>query len=304
MLIMAVDLNQLAPHRRAVDDNRRWADFDHRPDDIFVCTPAKCGTTWTQTIVASLLWPAGNQPAPVGQLSPWIEANFMPADVMHDQLRAQTHRRFMKTHTPAEGIPWYEDAKYIFVARDGRDAFMSMCNHMERMSKDLKNSLNAKVQDEDDIALLPDWNGDIHAAFKDWMSTMEHLQHVASFWQRRKQANVLLVHYNDLKQDLSGEMRRIADFLNIEVPDSLWPQTVERCTFEAMRNDTERMGNFDAFDGGLKGFIFKGTNGRWRDVLTTQELAEYGTSVEREMSSEASQWSANGISALVGAAHP
>ena len=43
-------------------DNRRWEHFVHRPGDIFVCTPPKCGTTWTQTIVASLLWPEGDAP--------------------------------------------------------------------------------------------------------------------------------------------------------------------------------------------------------------------------------------------------
>ena len=71
---LPVDISLLTPHRRAVDDNRRWADFDNRPGDIFICTPAKCGTTWTQTIVASLMWPDGDQPDTVGQLSPWIEA--------------------------------------------------------------------------------------------------------------------------------------------------------------------------------------------------------------------------------------
>ncbi|TMA51013.1 MAG: sulfotransferase domain-containing protein [Deltaproteobacteria bacterium] len=43
-------------------DNRRWAGFEPRPGDIFVCTPPKCGTTWTQAIVASLLWPDGKAP--------------------------------------------------------------------------------------------------------------------------------------------------------------------------------------------------------------------------------------------------
>lgn len=300
---MPVDVNLLVPHRRAVDDNRRWADFNNRPGDIFVCTPPKCGTTWVQTIVASLMWPEGDQPETVGQLSPWIEANFIPVDVMHAQLSAQPHRRFMKTHTPAEGIPWFDDASYIFVARDGRDAFMSMCNHMERMSKEVKAELNARVQDEEGIALLPDWEGDYHVAYKSWLEGNGHIQHVASFWERRKQQNVLLVHYNDLKSDLPGEMRRIAAFLNIDVPETLWLQTVERCTFEAMRNDTSRLGNFDIFKDGIKGFIFKGTNGRWRDILNAEEVDEYDAKLKSEMSHDAAAWSVNGRSALTGAAN-
>ena len=58
-----------------------------------------------------------------------------------------------------------------------------------------------------------------------------------SFWCERRRANMLLVHYNDLKADLSGDMKRIADFLGIETPDELWPQLVEAASFEAMKRD-------------------------------------------------------------------
>ena len=59
---MPVDISSLRPYRNAVFDHRRWAGFEPRPGDIFVCTPPKCGTTWTQAIVASLLWPDGKAP--------------------------------------------------------------------------------------------------------------------------------------------------------------------------------------------------------------------------------------------------
>ena len=83
---MAVDVSQLVSYRTPVFDNRRWADFEPRRDDIFVCTPPKCGTTWTQSIVASLLWPEGKAPAPVMMLSPWIEFHLVPEEPMHEAL--------------------------------------------------------------------------------------------------------------------------------------------------------------------------------------------------------------------------
>ena len=41
--------------------------------------------------------------------------------------------------------------------------------------------------------------------------------HIASFWRHRGNSNLSFVHYNDLKADLAGEMRRVAAFLGIEV---------------------------------------------------------------------------------------
>jgi aryl sulfotransferase len=301
---MAVDISKLVRYRSAVEDNARWADFEPREDDIFVCTPAKCGTTWTQTILTSLFWPAGDQPGTVMQLSPWVDAQFMPVEALHAALRAQTHRRYIKTHTPADGIPWYSHAKYIFVARDGRDAFMSMCNHMKRMRAELKAGLNARVKDEEDVFPLPDWDGDHHRFFRDWLAQMNHAHTVATYWKHVGEPNVLFVHYNDMKADLDGEMRHIARFLGIDVPGALWPQAVQRCTFEAMREDTQRMGTFDAFEGGLKGFIFQGTNGRWRDVLTAEELRSYDEKVGALLTPEAAAWMAEGRSRLESAANP
>ena len=276
-------------YHTAIMDNRRWAQFKPRPDDIFVCTPAKCGTTWTQTIVANLLWPRGDIPGPIMMLSPWIEAEFMPAEVMHPMIEAQTHRRFMKSRTAADGIPFFDDAKYIVVGRDGLDAFMSFTNHIERM-KGL-DDLKAKAK-EAGLPELQDYDGDIHAFFDRWLSDDDHFFHIiATYWERREQSNLLFVHYNDLKANLSAEMRRIADFLDIEVPASLWEKVVGRCTFESMRENDDMLGPLDVmFEGGTKGFIFKGTNGRWRDVLTSDELARYQKRASECLPPEAIEW--------------
>ena len=58
----------------------------------------------------------------------------------------------------------------------------------------------------------------------------------ASYWARRNEPNLLFVHYNDMKADLGGEMRRVAAFLDIEIPESKWAAAIDRCSFESMRN--------------------------------------------------------------------
>ncbi len=277
-------------YRNAVMDNARWAGFEPRPDDIFVCTPSKCGTTWMQVIVASLLWPDGNFPGPiVNGICPWIEAKFLPAGLMHEMLEAQTHRRAMKSHSPADGIPWFPQAKYITVARDGRDAFMSWCNHILRMK--LTEQMNEVARNEG-VAPLSLFDGEgYHGYFRQWLVENNFFDVVASYWARRGEPNLLFVHYNDMKADLGAEMRRGAAFLDIDIDPRQWPDVIERCTFEGMRRADKQIGDFErSFEGGIQGFLFKGTNGRWRDVLDADDLAAYEHCMAETLPGDAARW--------------
>lgn len=288
-------------YRTAVFDNDRWQGFEVRDGDIFVCTPPKCGTTWVQTIVANLLFPDGNLPGAVMEISPWIEMKFMmPAEAMHAMLAAQKHRRVMKSHTPADGIPWFDEARYLFVCRDGRDAFMSMLNHLARLK--LVDAMNEQALN-DGVPPMPTFDGDVHDFFDHWVADESiFFDTVASYWAMRDQPNLLMVHFNDLKRDLGAEMRRIAGFLKIEIPEDTWPRVVERCTFEYMREHEAMVGDMSvAFDGGTKGFLFKGTNGRWHDVLTEEELQRYEQRLRDTLPLEAIDWVTNGATGAIDA---
>jgi len=286
---MAIDMSTLRPYRSAMFDNRRWACFEPRPGDIFVCAPPKCGTTWMQTISAEMLWPYGDAPRPILLHAPWLEGEFDPLYKVLARLAAQKHRRTIKTHTPADGIPLLDDAKYVFVARDGRDAFMSLCNHAAHMKAAVVGELNARVL-EAGVRPIPGWSGDVHGFFARWTEEGAFLDHVATFWQRRNLPNLLLVHYNDLKADLDGEMRRIAGFLDTRVPEAQWPAVVERCTFKSMKARPEEIGTFQIYEGGADSFFYKGSNGRWRDVLSPAELTRYEQRVAEVLPPDAARW--------------
>src|SRR5689334_4734334 len=116
--------------RTAIMDSHRWDEFVPRSDDIVIATYSKCGTTWTQRIVDLLIFQTP-EPRPVVSTAPWLDATFFaPVEEDLAKLKAQTHRRFIKTHMPFDSVPLYEGVKYIHVARDGRDACISMHNHM------------------------------------------------------------------------------------------------------------------------------------------------------------------------------
>jgi aryl sulfotransferase len=281
-------------HRSALMDGTRWASYNHRPGDIFVCASPKCGTTWMQTIVASLLWPDGDFPDAVIEIGPWFDGRIFDFDELMARLEAQSHRRFIKTHTPADGIPIFDKASYIVVARDGRDAFVSFVNHRKNLRDDLIERLNtdAMAQSVDPVVKF---RGDIHGFFERWITDAPPLRYLASWWDLRDEPNVLLVHYNDLQADLEREMRRVAGFLDIDIPEALWAGVVERCTFERMREEAEKIGDFQRlFEGGAESFLFKGANGRWRGVLTEGELQRYQDRVQELLAPEAANWLEHG----------
>ena len=116
-------------YRTWIIDSRRWEHYRPRPEDIVIATYPKCGTTWMQRIVDLLVFQTP-EPRPIMQISPWIDRRFPePIEAVAARIEAQDHRRFLKAHLPVDGLPIYDEVKYIHVARDGRDACMSFHNH-------------------------------------------------------------------------------------------------------------------------------------------------------------------------------
>jgi aryl sulfotransferase len=122
-------------------------------------------------------------------------------------------------------------------------------------------------------------------------------EHIQGWWDARHLPNLLLVHFNHLKADLPGEMRRIATFLGIEIDEARWPGMVEHCSLDYMRNaaatSPDQVLN-DIFTDGANTFFNKGTNGRWKDVLTAADLAAYEKAVKANLTPECARWMATG----------
>jgi aryl sulfotransferase len=286
-------------YRTVVSDNLRWSRFVSRPGDIFVCTPPKCGTTWMQAIVVALLFQDGAAPGSVWEIAPWIDARFEPIDDVIARLDAQTFRRSIKTHTAADGIPWYPTASYIIVGRDGRDAFMSMLNHMRNLRPETIMELAiSAAQDGIDLAGGPPPLDDVHEFFTWWLENPMWLEHVSSFWGHRGEPNVLFVHFNDMQADLGAQMRHVAAFLGVDVDAQRWPDLVERCTFESMKRRSNEISDFAGFVGGADTFLYKGSNGRWRDVLTADELDAFDRRSKELLPPDAITWTTSGEAAL------
>ena len=108
------------------EDSARWFGFPFRPGDIVISTRSKSGTTWMQMICALLIFQTVDPPAPVAELSPWLDWLGTPRAEVYALLERQEHRRFIKTHTPLDGVPFDSRVTYIVVARHPLDMAVSL----------------------------------------------------------------------------------------------------------------------------------------------------------------------------------
>ena len=279
-------------------DSTIWNDFQFRNDDIIVSTYAKSGTTWTQQIVAQMLF-GGDANLEVAALSPWMDLRVPPKEVKLAAVEALAHRRFVKTHLPVDALVYSPKAKYIYIGRDGRDVVWSLYNHHVNANEVWYGALN------DSPGLvgppMPRPGNDLRSYFREWLDGDGQPWHpfwenVRSWWAIRELPNLLFVHFENLKRDMPAEMRRIAAFLDIAIDESRWDVIVEYCSFDWMKkNATKSVPLGGAFwDGGAEVFINKGVNGRWRDTLLPVDVADYEARARAELGDACARWLATG----------
>jgi len=282
-----------AAYKGPITDPTRWTTFRHRPGDIFICAPAKSGTTWVQAICAMLIFGTAELEIAPAKISPWFDTNLTPSDAVSRMIEAQQHRRYLKTHTPLDGIPYFSDCNYIAVYRDPRDTFLSM---MRLAARTLEGRAAASQ-----IA-------DLHQLFGVWlkepfrrgegeqMSLAAIAHHFNLFWKHRALPNITLVHFADLKCDPLGTIRSIAAALGIAADDGLIARIAEATAFANMRDNAVQFapgigrGQFKS----ESDFFRSGEKVQWKDFITASELAAYTQRVSQLMPPDAAAWLEHG----------
>lgn len=280
----------------AIFDSTRWNEFRRRDDDIVIVTWGKSGTTWMQQLVSQLVLGA---PEGVDALhaSPWLDMRIFPLAEIFGQLEAQTHRRFIKTHLPVDALGVSPKLKYIYVGRDARDIVWSAYNHHSSFTPQAYDAFNNTPGRVGPPLEPPAF--DVRGYYLRFLETGEmpgfplspFWSHVRGWWAAAQSPNVLFVHFNNLKTDFQSEARRIAEFLGVEVEESLWPAILEHCSFDYMQRESAKIELLKQFfTGGGKTFVFKGTNGRWKDVLSAREIARCDEVAARELTPDCADW--------------
>lgn len=284
-------------YRSALQDSARWIGFPFREGDLVISTRAKTGTTWVQMICALLIFQAPELPAPLGRLSPWLDRLIYAQDEVYSRLESQQHRRIIKTHTPLDGIPISSRATYIVTARHPLDVAVSLYYQDDNIDRARQRRLAGQPEPAEPPPPrrpLRDWLLDWIDRDADPREEMDSLPgimwHLSDAWARRGELNVVLIHYDDLSADLSGQMRQLATRLGITVPEHTWPRLIEAATFEHMRASAEQIIGPAGILRNSAAFFRRGKSGAGREILADQEIAHYHARTAQMAPSDMLNW--------------
>ncbi|XP_076334989.1 sulfotransferase ssu-1-like [Tachypleus tridentatus] len=104
--------------------------YKARPEDIFIVTYPKCGTTWMQYTV----WEIINEGAPLPSFRD-MNMKYTPFLELTGGEVVETMKppRLLKVHLPYHLTPHHPDAKYILVARNPFDCCVSFYHHTKKI---------------------------------------------------------------------------------------------------------------------------------------------------------------------------
>jgi len=287
-------------------DSERWVAFEPRATDVCIASTMKTGTTWTQALVANLLFPNQKFPKKVSKLSPWIDDRSIPITSVLQEINTQSHRRFIKTHLPLYSLRFFPEIKYIYIGRDGRDVALSIWNHYLNYTDEVYKNINNLPNLVGNKFPKPPrrfkifWRHWCTKGWFDWENDgypfWSHLSGVQSWWDYRDLPNILFLHYADMKTDLFSCIKKVASFLEIEITSNEITNVQNSISFEAMRANADSYvpdGGI-SWKGGSKTFLNKGINGRWRDLLAEEELQLYEVATKKSLSFDCRYWLENG----------
>ena len=250
-------------------DSTRWEVLQPRDDDIIITTSYKSGTTWTQHIVNELVHGEQDELPMVNEISAWPDNCVM--GISREDLAAYIEsistRRFMKSHLPLDGLPFHPQIKYIIVARDSRDVFMSLFNHYSNYTDLAFTMINGEDLVGEPCPRCPDdprelWHQWITRGWFEWESEgypfWSNMRHTQSYWDYKHLPNFLFLHYGDMLKDLPGSIRRIARFLDIAVADVVVERITSATTFSTIKKRIDQI----AEDEDPARMMFKGERAR------------------------------------------
>lgn len=265
-------------YRGSLTRPERWDTWAPRTGDVLVATPSKCGTTWTQTMLAMLIHGATDLPAPLGALSPWVDSDLGTAEEVRASLAAQPGRRVIKSHTPGDGLAVWDGVTVVAVYRHPLDMFFSLRKHAANMAAVPDHPMRAPIPEA--LAYFLEAPFDPEKIDSDSLALVE--QHFRQTTRRDRFPQLHVMHYADMIADHRGTVAALAGLVGRAGDDALIDAVTAATRFASMKAEASKY----APEGG-KGFwaddaafFDQGGTGKWQDRMSPADIARFTERME------------------------
>ena len=230
--------------------------FQPQSTDVIVSPYSKCGTTWLQQIVHGLRTGGDMEFDDISRVVPWLErAHDQGLDLQASQ---RAWPRAYKSHLSWHDIP--KGGRYIVSLRDPKDALVSRFRFLEGWWFEAGSISVSTFAREHCMANRDSgyWN------------------HLASWWEQRHNENVLLLVFENMKQDLPQTVRRIAQFIGCALDEDLLEIVVRQASLEFMLAHKNKFDDLLMREQGEKigGLPAGGDSAKVKDVRVEDKLPE------------------------------
>ena len=231
------------------------------PDDVWVVSYPKTGSTWTKQIVKLVRNNGIPDDVVISYSVPWIEAvkGLNPVFEVSKMARPRTLSSHFPYHLMPCGPPHTTPCKYIYVMRNPKDVAVSYYFHSKKT-----------------FLCTIDWESFWKRYIEGDVAFGNYFEHLQSWWPHRNDPNTLFLRFEDMKKNLCQAISQIASFIGTDLSDEIVAKIADLTSFEKMKDDkTANMTWAEVFnDGGKSTFMRKGEVGDWKNYLTAEQSAQ------------------------------
>lgn len=246
-------------------------------------------------MLAMLVHGGADLPQKLPVLSPWVDADMgVPSSEVAAALAAQTGRRVVKTHTPADGFPIWEGVTVVAVYRHPLDVFLSLHKHTANRAKPEPNDPMAQPVSKAIRAYLqdPPTGSDFD---RDKLAIL--VAHFQKTVLCQRLPDLKVFHYSDMMRGGRKTVRALARAVGIRADDQLVETVAKATAFGAMKAkaaDFAPVGG-TGFWKSDENFFDSATSGKWEGRLSQEELALCAARLAELMpDAKARDWLENG----------